>query len=164
MGESPLVDSVSSGRILATISPIRNAVGLAVPGSCLKTRAQASWIAEMRLVGDPRWTGVPPHALRRCQPFRSAGSTAASTKLGVRRITSPRSAVWLGLRIMIHNSLYGCPPLFTVRRCCPTTTSAFLRHLALALDLRTTTDPTQAQTTLAIRTFHQSQRCLSLAR
>ena len=54
MEESPLVGSVSSGRILATISPIRNAVELVGRGSYLKTRAQASWIAVMRLAEEPR--------------------------------------------------------------------------------------------------------------
>ena len=161
MGESPLADSVSSGRILATTSPIRNAVGLAGPGSCLKTRAGASWTVGMKL-GEPRWMGVPPRARRRCQPFLSIGSTATPTKPGVRRITTPRSAVPLVLRTMTHSSLPDCPLSFTARRCSPTTTVAFHRHPALASVPRITIDPILAQITLAIRTFHQSQRCLSM--
>lgn len=54
MEESPLVGSVSSGRILATISPIRNAVELVGRGSYLKMRVRASWTAVMRLVEEPR--------------------------------------------------------------------------------------------------------------
>ena len=106
--------------------------------------------------------GVPPRALRRCQPFLSTGSTATPTKPGVRRITTPRSAAQLVLRTMTHNNLPDCPPLFTVRRCCPTTTEAFHRHLAPASVPPITTDPTLARTTMAIRTSHQSQRCLSM--
>jgi len=161
MGESPLADSVSSGRILATTSPIRNAVVLAGPGSYLKTRVGASWIAGMK-VGEPIWMEVPPHALRRWQPFLSIGSTATSTNPVVRRITTPRSAVPLVLRTMTHSRLPDCPPSFTVRRCCPTTTAAFHRHLAPVLAPHITTDPTLARITLAIKTFHQSQRCLSM--
>ena len=161
MGESPLADSVSSGRTPATTSPIRNAVGLAGPGSYLTTRVGASWTVGMKL-GEPRWTGVPPRALRRCQPFLSTGSTGTPTKPGVRRITTPRSAVPLVLRIMTHNSLPDCLLSFTVRRCCPTTTEAFRPHLALASVPLITTGPTLAQITMAIRTSHQSQRCLSM--
>ena len=162
MGENPLADSVSSGRTLATTSPIRNAVGLAGPGSCLKMRAGASWTAGMKL-GEPRWMEDPLRALRRCQPFLSIGSTAIPTKPGVRRITTPRSAVPLVLRTMTHNNLPDCPLSSTVRRCCPTTMSAFLRHLALVSDPHITTDPILGRITLAIRIFHQSQRCLSPA-
>ena len=161
MGESPLADSVSSGRILATISPIRNAVELAGPGSCLKMRVQASWTVVMRLVEGPRWTGVPPLVLQRCQPFLSIGSTAISNKSGVRRTTYPRSAVWLDLRTTIRNNPPDCPLSSMVPRCYQTITAAFRRHLALELVPRITTDLILAQITLVIRTFHQSQRCLS---
>ena len=161
MGENPLADSVSSGRTLATTSPIRNAVGQAGPGSCLKMRAGASWTAGMKL-GEPRWMEDPLRALRRCQPFLSIGSTAIPTKPGVRRITTPRSAVPLVLRTMTHSNLPDCPPSSTVRRCCPTTTAAFRRHLAPASVPRITIALTLARITMAIRTFHQSQRCLSM--
>ena len=163
MGESPLVASVSSGRILATISPIRNAVELAGLGSYLKRRARANWIVEMR-VGEPRWMGVPPLAHQRCQPFLSIGSTATSNKQEVRQTISPRSAAWLDLRIMIHNSLPDCPPSSMGRPSCQTITAVFRRHPALASALRTTTDPIQAPITLAVRTFHQSRRYLSMGR
>jgi len=163
MGESPLVDSVSSGRTPATTSPIRNAVGLAGLENYLTTRVGASWIAGMKLVGEPRWTGVPPRALRRCQPFLSTGSTATPTKPGVRRITTPRSAVPLVLRIMTHNNLPDCPLSSTVLRCCPTTAEAF-RRLALASIPPITTGLIRARITMAIRTSHQSQRCLSMGR
>ena len=161
MGESPLVASVSSGRILATISPIRNAVELAGPGSCLKRRARANWIVGMR-EGEPRWTAVPPLAHLRCQPFLSIGSTATSNKQEVRRTTYPRSAARLDLRITSHSTPLECPPSSMVLLCCQTITAAFLRHLALASVPLTTTDPIPAPITLVIRTFHQSRHCLSM--
>lgn len=83
MGENPLVDSVSSGQIIATISPIRNAVELAGPGNYLKMRVEASWIVGMR-VGELTWMSVLPLALQKSQPFLLIGSTAISNKRGVR--------------------------------------------------------------------------------
>jgi len=66
------------------------------------------------------------------------------------------------LRTMTHNNLSDCPLSFTVRRCCPTTMEAFRRRLALASVPLITTDPTLVRITMAIRTSHQSQRCLSM--
>lgn len=161
MGESPLVDSVSSGRTIATISPIRNAVELAGPGSYLKTKVQASWTAGMR-AGEPSKTAVPSPVLRRCQLSLSIGLMAISNKPGVRRTTYPRSAVLLDRRPMIHNNLSGCLPLFTVLRCCRTIIVAFRLHPALASTPRITTDRTQPRTIQVIRTFHQSRHCPSM--
>ena len=162
MGENPLVDSVSSGQIIAIISPIRNAVGLAGPGSYLKTRVEAISIVGMK-VGALTWISIPPLALQKCPPFPLIGSTAISNKRQVRRITSPRSAGWLALRIMIHSNLPDSPLSSMVPQCCQTITSAFRPRPGLVRTLRTTTDRILARVTLVIRISHQSQRYLSMA-